>query len=244
MEKYPWLTLILSDVPIPPALQRKRYYHGTSQARKAPLIWKKGILPDISGIPEGNVARPVKGRVYLALNLKEALPYMLGGDMAGSEVPSVWLRPSPYGYLFIVDGKDLQDIQPDEDQVGKAVHDRAFPWLDDYLQILRAESPEADPEIEDEEGNLVPNVDGYHYLSTLLEQVDEGEYTGWIKAGHVLLPLLEDSEKIDIVEKYGNVAHAGKVMPTEMWRFDKNDSPKLKRDGSNFFELAKLVGKR
>jgi hypothetical protein len=61
------------------------------------------------------------------------------------------------------------------------------------------------------------------------------------KAGKRLLPHLTDEQKIEIIRKYGNVAHEGILHPTEMWQIDRTLTPKLKKDGSNFFQLAKKI---
>lgn len=219
----------------PPAMRQQKFYHGTKTEEAAQKIWAQGIRPDLSTTPETNVSRPVEGRVYLATHPKESIPYLLGGAYGGHELPDRDLsRDGQYGYLFVVDGKSLADIQPDEDQVGQAVHDRAFPWLDQHLPTLREEFPEGVDDYDEER----------RQYADLLAQVDSGEYDGWIKAGHILLPHLTDQEKIAIIKRYGNVANEGRVMPVEMWRFDKVKSPLLRSNGSNFFELATLVKKR
>ncbi len=230
--------------PAPDKLKTKKLYHGTDEASAAAAILREGIRPDLSTTPMNNVARPVAGRIYMTLDLKHAIPYMLGGSMAGSEIPEEWFtEKGRYGYMFVVDGNDLTDVQADEDQVGEAVKDRAFPWVDDYLNELRGEDPEYPREIETEDGEMFPNDDPYIYHRDLLEQVDDGEYDGWIKAGHVLLKTMTDEQKLDVIRKYGNLAHLGAIKPIEMWEFDKKDSEKLKADGSNFFELARKVTK-
>jgi oligoribonuclease (3'-5' exoribonuclease) len=241
---------VQADAPAPEEFKSMRFYHGTSDEKKAQGIWKQGILPDLSTTPETSVARPVAGRVYMAANLRDAIPYVLGGAFAGSTIPKSYFKGSPHGYLFVVDGASLGDIQPDEDQVGRAVHDRIshnekdLAWIDKYLDDIEAEQPEFDTEIEDEKGNLVPNSNPFIHHQNLLKQIKFGEYAGWIRAGHVLLPLLTDAEKMSVIKRYGNVAHHGKVLPIEMWQIDKKDSKELKEDGSNFFEVAKLVNQR
>jgi hypothetical protein len=209
----------------------KLYYHGTSNEKNALLIINQGILPDLSKTK--GTARPVDGRVYATINIVHALPYLLGGAMAGHDLPKDWIEESRYGYLFIIKGEDLEDIQPDEDQIGQAVHDKAFPWVDKYLDLISEEEPE-NSDFDEEEGFSHRN---------LLSQVNLGEYAGWIKAGHLLLKNLTQSEMNDVIEKYGNVAHLGVVYPVDTWKFDKLKCPQLKEDGSNFFELAELISK-
>lgn len=201
------------------------YYHGTPEESRALLIIKEGIRPDLSKTK--GLARPVGGRIYMGVNLKDAMPYLLGGAMAGHEIPAKWIENSRYGYLFLIRGSDLMDVQPDEDQVGQAIHDKELPWVDKYFNKLGEESC-----VEDEDPDDEPPY------RNLLEQLNAGEYCAWIKAGHILLPYLSQQEKSDIIQKYGNIAHLGTVYPTEVWKFDKTNSPSLKEDCSNFFELA------
>ena len=209
--------------------KRNLYYHGTSNGRKALSIIENGILPDLSKTQ--GIARPVEGRIYASAILSNALPYLLGGAMEGEELPKDWVEESRFGYMFVIESDDLGDIQPDEDQVGQAVCDMAFPWVDKYLEIIKEEDPE---------DNNFDGEDGFSHKN-LLAQVNMGEYCGWIKAGHLLLKHLTPSEKNDIINRYGNIAHLGIVKPVEVWKFDKLKCPLLKKDGSNFFELAELV---
>jgi hypothetical protein len=205
-------------------LESSIFYHGTSDEMSGASILKEGILPDLS--KSQGLARPVDGRIYMATNIKDSIPYLLGGAMAGHDLPEDWIKKSRYGYLFIIEGKDLLDIQPDEDQVGQAIHDEAFPWVTDYFDSLENQSP-----VEDEEG----------LHCSLFSQLKTGEYCAWIKAGHFLLPKLKEDQKIDIILRYGNIAHLGAVYPIEAWKFDKKLSKNLREDGSNFFELATKI---
>ena len=202
-------------------------FHGTSSESKGLNIIQEGIRPDLSETQ--GLARPVDGRVYLATNIKESLPYLLGGAMAGHDLPEAWIKESRYGFMFVIDREQLQDIQPDEDQVGQAISESKISWGSKYFSILSQQEPLQE---EDEE---------FSHYNSLLDQVKDGDYSSWIKAGHLLLPLLTDSEKMDVIKLYGNVAHLGVVQPQEAWKFDKTLSSKLKEDGSNFFDLAERV---
>ena len=202
-----------------------KFYHGTPTHKQAQTVLKEGIQPDLSETQ--GLARPVEGRIYLSSNLDYAIIYLLGGDMAGHSLPENWLKKSRYGYLFVIEEDQLsQDYQPDEDQVGQAISERAFPWTEKYLDFLAEEDS-----VEDEDGDF----------QNLLSQLNMGYYAAWIKAGHLLLPKLSQAEKSDIIEKYGNIAHKGAIHPMQVWKFDKTKTPHLKKDGSNFFELAEQI---
>lgn len=210
----------------------KTYFHGTPTLEKANSIWKSGIKPDLS--KSKNFDRPVAGRVYITENISYAIMYALGGDFAGQECPSLIKHNGRFAFIFKIDGKQLDKIFPDEDQVGEAVHVhyddvRKFPWMSDYEELLREEDP------------VEPDCYAFH---NLLEEVQDGSYDAWIKAGHVLLPELTDTQKYEIMEHFGNVAHEGMLQPYEMWMFDREKCKDLKSDGSNFFELATLRDKR
>lgn len=211
-------------------MNHQKFYHGTSIEARAQKILQEGIRPDLS-TTEG-LARPVAGCVYLSLNLRYSIIYLLGGDMLGSTLPESWLAESRYGYLFMVSGESLGVINPDEDQVGQAISEGKFQWVKYYQDFLRTQ----DPLICEEETEDAPN-----FYSNLWEQVNDGDYSAWIKAGHLLLPRLEENEKQDIMLTYGNVANKGVVNPIMAWKFDKLKCSLLQADGSNFFELAEQV---
>lgn len=166
----------------------KFFYHGTNSEIKALKILQEGILPDLSQTQ--GLARPVDGHIYLATNLKEAIPYLLGGAMAGHDLPAEWILESRYGYIFVVSESKLENYQPDEDQVGQAICENKFNWVSQYYSFL-----ENQPPLEEEE-------EDHQFHHNLLQQIQDGEYAAWIKAGHLLLPKLSDSEKNDIIQYY------------------------------------------
>ena len=214
--------------PPTPGMKKDSYYHGTPTKGKAEKIWEEGILPDLSSTPEHEISKPIAGRVYCTKNLSYALMYALGGDMAGKKIVSFLDKYGQFGYVFVIPGKQLKEIHPDEDEVGKAVYEKKLPWLTKL----------ADKRLADEEQSY-ENDEGGH--GALLDGVRDGDYESWIKAGKLLLPHLTDEQKLEIIEKYGNVAHEGVLHPTEMWEIDRNLSIKLKQDGSNFFQVAKKI---
>lgn len=200
-----------------------KYFHGTPREIQGLKVLQEGLLPDLSTTQ--GVAKPVAGRVYLSKNIDYAIIYLLGANMLGSKLPDNLLTDR-FGYLFVVEEEVLGSVQPDEDQVGEAMASGEFPQLEKYQEFLIDQEP-------------IDNPEG-HYQN-LWQQVKEGEYVAWIKAGHLLLPKLSEIEKMAIINHYGNIAHEGKVIPSEAWKFDKTLSEKLRPDGSNFFQLAQRV---
>jgi len=211
--------------PPTPGMKKDSYYHGTPTKGKAEKIWEEGILPDLSSTPEHEISKPIAGRVYCTKNLSYALMYALGGDMAGKKIVSFLDKYGQFGYVFVIPGKQFKEIHPDEDEVGKAVYEKKLPWLTKLAK----------------EHLIYEGQIGYR---NLLDGVNSGDYESWITAGKLLLPHLTDEQKLEIIEKYGNVAHEGVLHPTEMWEIDRNLSLKLKPDGSNFFQIAKKIKTR
>jgi len=202
-----------------PEDKSKKYYHGTSTKVAADGILKTGIQPPDLGNRKGQMT-PVKGKVYLTPNLKYAVIYATGANMLGSELPESMIIKEPIGYLFVVYGKQLRDVQPDEDYIGELIgmnsdHHKCPQWLHDMAKHA-----------------LTPNQ---------FRKVLEGEYAYWAQAGKKLVKLMSDEQKLELVSLGASIAHGGAIIPDEAWEFDKTLNVKLKKDGSNFFKLAKRV---
>lgn len=218
--------------PPSPNVSGARWYHGTPTEKQAEKIWNEGIRPNLS--TERGLSRAVDDMVYATKDLRYAINYALGANVAGDK--SDWKdrlieKYGRYGYMAVIPGSELKNVHPDEDQIGEAIYhaykDRnAFGWLKDLAEKYLYVSP-----VEGDE-------DQY---PDLLSQVKDGDYDAYIKAGKILMSRLDDEETIAIIEKYGNVAHEGVLKPSELWRIDRAKIPDLKKDGSNFFQIAERV---
>lgn len=217
----------LSEMAAPTAGQKAlTYYHGTSSEKAGQSILKNGIEPGDIVMPEKHKPKkganlvPVPGKVYITPELKYAQIYAIGGDMAGSD----WKpKNQEYGYLFAIDGKDLQDIQPDEDSIGEMV---TYAYRGDKHR---------------EELQWLVRLAMSKLTAGQWRKLVDGEYTMWAHAGKKLLPLLSDAQKLQLIDLGAHVAHTGKLIPKEAWRIDLNRIKDLKRDASNFFQIAEKV---
>lgn len=215
----------LGEMAAPTAEHRSRtYYHGTSSEKAGEGILKNGIEPGDIAMPEkfkgrkGPNLEPVKGKVYITPELRYAQIYAIGGDMAGHD----WKpKDSNFGYLFAIDGADLADIQPDEDSVGELAVD-----------AHRGKKPELKWLAYMAKEKLTPGQ---------FRRLTDGEYTMYAHTGKKLLPLLSDVQKLQIIDAGAHVAHTGKLIPSAAYRIDLNRIKDLKRDASNFFEIAEKV---
>lgn len=191
--------------------QDKHYYHGTPTETAARSIAANGIVPPV--LPKKkNFTTPVEDKVYLTSNIAYAQIYALGADAAGDSSGWFIKRGEPYGYVFVVQGHDLQDVQPDEDSIGKILGERAPDWL---LALARK-----------------------HVAPARLQRVMEGYVAYQASVGKQLLRYMTDQQKQELLNLGAHVAHGGVVHPSECWRLDKRRAVEMKRDGSNFFEIA------
>jgi hypothetical protein len=231
--------------PAPTEEMRARvWYHGTPSALLAEHIAVYGIKPNSLAGP-GRVKRglmvPMKGRVYLTPNIGYAQIYALGCACAGHDVPQQFFRGhGDTGYVMVVNGRDLEDLLPDEDDVGELAgqaialtEGRTRVAFTDLSKRLFTE----DPEFAKQFARFAKNG----LTSRQLEKILDGEYAYFAAGGKRLLRKLPDEWAIRLIKAGTNVAHrGGNLRPTQAWAINKHRSRELKEDGSNFFEIATL----
>jgi hypothetical protein len=217
---------LLSEMAAPRQSDLERvYYHGTAKKENAKSIIANGINPPDLSTRSGYL-KPVEGKVYITPKISYASIYAIGGDMAGRKVPDWILKDyGQYGYIFVIDGQQLKDIQPDEDSVGEMISNGEVDWLDDLARDV-LEYEDYDDEV------------GYNGL---YDAVMGGEYNAWAAAGKIVLDSMTDEQKLELIDLGAHVAHTGNLMPKETWRFDRNRTVELAKDGSNFFDLAERI---
>lgn len=118
------------------------YYHGTSTATAAKKIMKEGIKPPDLTQRKENALTPRKGKVYITPHLEYALIYAFGANMVGIPFDPDYIRGEQNGYLFVIQGKQIQDIEPDEDDVGMILWSLArghYNYLDKHLNVKEIE---------------------------------------------------------------------------------------------------------
>lgn len=220
----------------------KVYYHGTASEKAGQSILRSGIRPPDLPVRLDSF-QPVAGKVYLTPQLPYAIAYALGGETA-----ELFLRQGPthmyppvrddeWGYLFVVPGRELVDIQPDEDSVGAMIGTSDGPsWLTAMAQkMLRSRHLSDKPGFLDwEEWALFRNID----LFELSTEPGMLQLRAQAEAGKILLPEMSPAQHLELIARGAHVAHQGKVEPSECWKIRKSDAPLLKRDGTNFFHLA------
>lgn len=230
------------DAPATDFQKSKTYYHGTNNKKAAQSIIRNGIQPPDPSNKNGWLT-PVAGRVYLAPTLAYAMIYAAGGNVFGSENSPEMLdrltKDGDYGYVFVVEGDALTDIQPDEDNVGELLSYVLDPEGNNYMAKSH---PKWKLAVSSRSLEWLRRLGMNHITDRWRAKIIDGEYSYWAKAGKKLIKKMMDSEKLQIIDLGANIAHQGAVKPKEVWRFNKAiDIPKLKEDGSNFFRVAKRV---
>lgn len=198
----------------------KTYYHGTTTEAAAESIMSNGLIPpDMTG-KKDTMLKPVDGKVYITPDISYALIYAIGGNIVGSTVPESFVnKEGRYGYVFLVDGNDLQDIQPDEDAIGEFLaSDKCPEWLDRRSKAI-----------------LGPST---------YRRAKEGDYCWGARAGKTMLRHMTDAEKLDLIDRGTAIAHHGNLMPFAAWKVDKLRCQDLKKDGSNVSEVCEYIDLR
>jgi hypothetical protein len=163
----------------------------------------------------------MKDHVYLTKDIGYAQIYGMAGNIAGtSHSKHLENDKKEYGdhfYVFGIHGKNLKNVQPDEDSVGELIHDKSAPR---WLHPLASK----------------------HLAGSTLDKIKQGEYIYYAKAGKVLNKRMSDAQKAELIQNHNtHIAHAGKIDPDEIYRIHRDKIPLLKRDGSNFFEHAEKI---
>lgn len=207
----------------------KKYYHGTSNTKFGESILKNGIKPPDLTLRKGKL-KPREGKIYITSDLAYAQIYAIGGDIAGSKhEPSEYelKNQGQYGYLFVINGKDLMDIEPDEDGVGKYVY-----------ELLNKK----EEDLSIHERNFLHNYVNYLLTPKQKQKVKFGEYEEWAHVGKKIIPKLDLDDTFMLIDlPYVHIAHGGMIKPIEAWRINKFNIKELKPDGSNFFKVAEKV---
>lgn len=223
------LVQILNEMAAPREIDLARdYYHGTGRKEAAESIITNGIQPSSLAIePTKEILKtqykgvfiPIENMVYLTRSLETAIRYSMDAPYNEDAV-----------YVFVVSGKELKDIQPDEDSVGEffsAMYNAYNFW----------QRPDRLPErlkkimwlynIGIEALRSYPNVKRKIYDSTQKT-----------KAGKIILPYLTDKQKLQIIGVGAHIAHAGPLFPKELWIASKG---KIWLNPKSFPKIAKKI---
>ena len=211
----------------------KVYYHGTSIEKNGESILKEGIkIPDLT-LRKGKY-RPVDGKVYITPYIFYAQIYAIGGDFAGNNyTPSAYEQEhgGRYGWMFVIDGNQLKDIQPDEDSIGEIL----------YYSLNRGDIKEH-PNYNLDNLEWLVNMAKNNLTPLQYKKVKNYEDFGDLAmAGKKLVKIMSGKQHLELIDKGAHIAHGGNLIPKEAWKIDKFNVIDLKKDGSNFFDVADKI---
>jgi len=72
----------------------------------------------------------------------------------------------------------------------------------------------------------------------LLTRVRLGFGTALAEAGKIIAPHLDDDQVLELINLGASIAYFGKLKPDSCWEFDRRKARFLKKDASNFFDIA------
>ena len=218
----------------------KRFYHGTHSAEHGEKIIEDGaIKPGNVDTKRGHKLTPKFGMTYLA-PLEEAVVYTIGANMIGEEISHYIQSGGRYGYLFVIDAKELggKKMYADEDYIGQAIYHLAKnSFYDEGF------------------GHDVKNMSDLnkrrllYFAEELLtprqyqKVLRYDDYADFAVAGKKLMYRMDPEIHEELIALGSPAAIEGKIRFSEAWRFDKTLNPKLKKDASNFFDLAEKAAK-
>jgi len=220
------------------SILEKTYFHGTSTFKAAKSIAQDGkIIPANLVDPLGykaarGIQKPIEGRSYLTTDIAYALVYALAGDVAGHEFDSKRKNniEDPYGFVFEISGRELTDVQPDEDGVGQVVADMLRKKNGQSLLYKFAPS--------DELKMSMWKLINKHLTSKEEQKLVVGFDNDETRIGKKMLKYMSDEDKIEMIEAGVHVGHLGAVIPSKVYVVKKSRSADFKRDGTNFFQIA------
>ena len=219
------------------AAEDNRFYHG-SDGDTIRKIAKDGVLKvptdDVLKEKYGSTKKhavPVRGRVYISRSLEYPLIYAVGGKYVGSDSLPEWAKDEG-GIVVVEPGTD--SLYPDEDWVGEKFLTKVWDDTGDEVSDL----------IYDTVYKCQPRIVGQ---AREVPGEKHHQYRYYISYGKKIIKCLEKKNPeglAKIASHAPNLSHAGDLEVKEAWVFDlKTITPKLKEDGSNFFELATRIDK-
>lgn len=236
-------------------MKSQTYYHGTSKLEAAKAIMQHGLIPqEVSNKYSSKRAAlaPVEGMIYMTPSIKYATIYALGGNFVGhNPMPSVVKgKADRYGFVFVVPGERLNQLQPDEDEIGhatRAAYDHLKAWKTD--PDMKRHGRDMDnlvfsQAIADSKTMCQRLVWLAQQRLTRLQQerlFSGYEYNIVAQAGKKMVRYMTDDMKRELIHMGCHVAHQGAIMPSECWKIDKMRSAELGFLAEHFFDVAQKV---
>ena len=229
------------------------YYHGCSKSENGEKILSDGFLkPGNEENKRGHKLTPDIGRTYATPNFRESVVYTMGGDFFPCNNWSTYLEKErgKYGYLFEIDRSSFTDVIPDEDYVGQLIYYGDKILKDDLKWLEFVGTKEIFNQGKNALKNFYEKWDANkirRFLSTCQSILTPlqykkclryDDYADFAVAGKKMNKFLDDYWKREIIELGTPVGNQGRLTFSKAWKIDKENALRLKKDASNFFDLA------
>jgi hypothetical protein len=205
------------------------YYHGGSGASIRQMA-KDGYV--MAPVETGKgYQSPLAGRSYLTKDLGYALIYALGGDMVGQDATGYYRSGDEGGIVLVAPNEDT--LIPDEDWLGQK--------LCDGYEAMSRNKPSNDPIFE--QMTQIPLLGPVFDKMVKARDLWDMAYQSMIGKMAIRLLMKSYPEYLKRLAKESHtLSHEGNLKVLKAWVFNKEkDNPKLKKDGSNFFEIAQEI---
>jgi len=214
------------------------FYHGTKNMELGEKIIADGYLkPGVTDTKRGSKFTPKAGMVYLTPKVEEAAVYAIGANILGNDIwKQLVEKEGQFGYVFVINRSTIANssIFADEDYIGQAIYHLAN---DEYYDTGFGKA-----------------IKGFAYKNELLHTAKYGltelqykkvvsynDYGDFAIAGKKLMFKLPKYIHLELIKLGSPCAVEGNVIISEAWKIDKERCKDLRKDGSNFFEIAEKV---
>ncbi len=228
---------------------KKRYYHGTDGVGGAAILSSGKIRPGNTEKKRGRKMTPMFERTYLTVDIEYATIYAVGGNMLGDASWPTEEWKKKHGnicYVFVVNGLDAGDVMIDEDAVGQLVHycakeayygkdwepsEYAEEWMNEFFAKTSSAL----------RNNLASWARGSLTTRQWEKLVRYDDIADLIVAGKKLTRSMSDQLTETMLSVGCPFSVNGEVKFDEAWEMEVSRNGSLKKDASNFFELARRV---
>jgi len=184
----------------------KEYYHGVYNYEVAEFVLTNGIVPPIKSRQASGLS-PLKGSIYIT-------PKIYAAALYAREINKKQITYR-YGFIFKIDGNELVDVYPDEDEIDSLMRS--------YLHYNKKITEDSILE------NPIPNfaVKIFDRIFALLSEneintlINDFDLKGRIKICKKIVKMLLPSEILNLLNLNINISNRGKIIPNSVYVVDK-----------------------
>lgn len=221
----------------------RTYYHGTPSLEYAIEIFKNGFKP--GDMERRSVTVPMQNTVYFTDNVGFAMVYALAPvayDYGQSDA-------SKYGIVFEIPGSELVDVYPDEYNMHHilyglfSIYVNKVPVSDMKIASTNREFPAKQMKWLYELSRKTIGDGGIRFLLDNYGTDSSEDEQTMLDLSKELIRFMSDQQRLQVMELFNtDIAHRKyRIRPSIGWLVRKADAKKYRKDGGNFFDIARKV---